>query len=62
MDEREESKPRQSKDENATTDKLTIKELLAIKPVPDSDPMFKRGFVIGGKGFNRSRQTKKKPE
>ena len=28
--------------------------------VPDDDPLFTRGFVIGGRGFNRPRTVKNK--
>ena len=36
------------------SDRKTVKELLSLKPVPDSHPLFARGFVIGGRVFNRN--------
>ena len=62
MDEREKSKPQQSKDENSKTDKPTQLGIGSFPKAPDSHPIFNRGFAIGGKGFNRSRPTKKKPQ
>ena len=29
-----------------------------LPSVPDDDPLFTRGFVIGGRGFNRPRNRK----
>ena len=59
MNEKENNTPLpQPEKEDPTTGKLTPLRMDSFPSVPDSDPLFQRGFVIGGRGFNRPRLQK----
>ena len=62
MDDKKKSESQQSENTDSTTGKPTLKGRGYFPSAPDSHPIFKRGFAIGGKGFNRSRPTKNKPQ
>ena len=51
-------KSQPSENTDTTTGKLTPMPRGSFPSLPDSDPLFKRGFVIGGRGFNRPRPRK----
>jgi hypothetical protein len=52
----------QPRKKDATTGKRTKRGIRSLPSVPDSDPLFKRGFVIGGRGFSGSRPSPKKED
>ena len=59
MNEKENDTPQpQPEKKDTTTGKRTKRGIRSFPSVPDSDPLFKRGFVIGGRGFNRPRSRK----
>jgi len=61
MNEKENNTPSpQAGKKDATTGELTPMPRGSLPSLPDSHPLFKRGFVIGGRGFNRQ-QPKKDP-
>jgi|GEM_PF-4759644 hypothetical protein len=63
MNEKENDTPSpQAGKKDATTGGLTPLPRGSFPSVPDSDPLFKRGFVIGGRGFNRPRSQKESKE
>jgi len=62
MADKKKSESQQSENMDSTTGKPPQREMSSFPSAPDSHPIFKRGFAIGGKGFNKPRPTKKKPE
>ncbi|MBB08292.1 MAG: hypothetical protein CMN03_08505 [Roseibacillus sp.] len=48
----------QPEQEGLTTEDLTPLPMGTFPSLPDSHPLFQRGFVIGGRGFNRPRPQK----
>ena len=63
MNEKENDTPSpQAGKKDATTGGLTPLPRGSFPSVPDSDPLFKRGFVIGGRGFSGSRPSPKKED
>ena len=49
-------------EKDTTTGKRPKRGIRSLPSVPDSDPLFKRGFVIGGRGFSGSRPSPKKED
>ena len=48
----------QPEKEDPTTGMRAKRGIRSLPALPDSDPLFQRGFVIGGRGFNRPRLQK----
>jgi hypothetical protein len=47
---------------DTTTGGRPKRGIRSLPSLPDSDPLFKRGFVIGGRGFSGSRTSPKKED
>jgi hypothetical protein len=61
MSKKQNSKKSQpSENTDTTTGKRTKRGRGYLPSLPDSHPLFKRGFVIGGRGFSGSRPSPKK--
>ena len=48
----------QPKKEGLMNGKRPKRGIRSLPALPDSHPLFQRGFVIGGRGFNRPRLQK----
>ena len=62
MKKKENDAPPKTENADTTTGKRTPWRRGSLPSVPDSDPLFKRGFVIGGRGFSGSRPSPKKED
>ena len=62
MKKKENDAPPKTENTDTTTGKRTKRGIRSLPSVPDSDPLFKRGFVIGGRGFSGSRPSPKKED
>ncbi len=58
MKKKENDAPPKTENTDTTTGERTKRGIRSLPSLPDSHPLFKRGFVVGGRGFNRPRPRK----